>query len=128
MTIDPKPQHVLLTEARFGDAGPVAARLRAAGARVSTCHADAGLCRALAPGSRCPLDTRTDPVDLFVDVRGADDELTTREYGVVCALRANRPVFVVEADPLVAATAPVGLAARVTVTSVDRLADALAAR
>lgn len=95
---------------------------------MSTCHADSGLCRALAPGSRCPLDGRADPVDLVVDVRGADDGLTVREYGVVCALRAGRPVFVVEADPLVGPVAPAGLAARVTVASVAGLAAALAGR
>ncbi|MFC7615409.1 hypothetical protein ACFQV2_19785 [Actinokineospora soli] len=64
----------------------------------------------------------------MVDVRGADEELTIREYGVVCGLRAGRPVFVVEGDPLVPPVAPVGLASRVTVTSVDRLAGAIASR
>ncbi|MGX7829594.1 hypothetical protein ACTG9Q_31340 [Actinokineospora sp. 24-640] len=123
-----REQHVLLTEARFGDAEPVAARLRETGAQVSTCHGDSGLCRALAPGSSCPLDGRVDRVDLVVDVRGTDEELTVREYGVVCALRAGRPVFVVEADPLVEPAAPAGLTARVTVTSVARLATALAGR
>ncbi|MFC5286751.1 hypothetical protein ACFPM7_06785 [Actinokineospora guangxiensis] len=123
-----RAQHVLVTEARFGDADPVADRLRAAGARVSTCHSSSGTCRALAPGQRCPLDVRGDPVDLVVDVRDADEELTVREYGVVCGLRAGKAVFVVGAHPLVPPSAPTGLARRVTVTSADSLADALARR
>jgi hypothetical protein len=123
-----REQHVLLTEARFGDAVAAAERLRAAGARVSTCHTRSGTCRALAPGHRCPLDVRDDPVDVVVDVRGADEELLVREYGVVCGLRAGKTAFVIGADPLVPPCAPDGLAHRVTVTSVDSLVRALTGR
>ena len=87
--------HILLTEARFGDADALALRLRDLDVRVTTCHGHAGFCRALELGARCPLDNLTDRVDLVVDVRGAGDELTTREYGVICAERSKRPAWIV---------------------------------
>jgi hypothetical protein len=102
--------HVLVTEARFGDADRLARRLREAGARVSMCHDRAGYCRVLRPGGRCPLDAITDPADLVVDVRGAGEDLTVREYGVVCAVRAMRDVVVVPADPGIPVVVPAGLA------------------
>ncbi|PXY22310.1 hypothetical protein [Prauserella muralis] len=104
--------HVLVTEAYFGDSAGTVRRLREAGCRVSTCHTEAGLCKALAPGSRCPLDV-LDGVDLLVDVRSVGDELTAREFGTVCAVRARVPVVVVGADPDRRPTLPIGLESRV---------------
>ena len=101
--------HVLVTESRFGAAGRIVERLRAAGVRVSTCHDRVGFCRALGPGRRCPLDDRTDPIDLVVDVRGAGEELTARELGAVCAVRAMLGVFIVPQDPSMVAVVPAGL-------------------
>ncbi|PRX45858.1 hypothetical protein B0I33_1084 [Prauserella shujinwangii] len=103
--------HVLVTEARFGDSAETVRRLREDGCRVSTCHTRAGLCKALAPASRCPLDEQA-AVDLLVDVRSGDDELTAREFGAVCAVRARVPVAVVDADPDRAPVLPIGLEAR----------------
>ncbi|HET8643542.1 MAG TPA: hypothetical protein VFM37_16520 [Pseudonocardiaceae bacterium] len=102
--------HVLVTEAQFGNAERIVRRLREQGVRVSTCHDRVGYCRVLAPGGRCPLDDFTDPVDLVVDVRGVGDELTAREYGVACAVRAMRDVVVVPVEPGLPATVPAGLA------------------
>lgn len=100
--------HVLITETLFGDADEVAELLHGAGCHISRCHERAGICRALAPGRRCPLDDG-DPVDLVVDVRAPLPELTAREYGAVCAVRARIPLVVVsttDGEPVV----PDGLA------------------
>jgi hypothetical protein len=83
--------HVLVTEAQFGDADPLAERLRQIGCRVSRCHNSAGICQALAPGGRCPLDG-ADPIDLVVDVRPPVSDLTAREFGAICGIRARIPV------------------------------------
>ena len=88
--------HVLITEARFGDADDVVTSLRGAGCHVTRCHERVGICRALAPGGHCPLDGR-DHVDLVVDVRARLPELTAREYGAVCAVRARIPLAIVSA-------------------------------
>ncbi|HEX5115128.1 MAG TPA: hypothetical protein VFW65_08015 [Pseudonocardiaceae bacterium] len=56
---------VQVTEAMFGESAPVQAALRAAGHDVIACHGDTGLCLALQPGRRCPLDLLTS-VDLMV--------------------------------------------------------------
>lgn len=85
---------VLITEALFGDSDDLAETLHGVGAHVSRCHERAGICRALAPGRRCPLDER-DGVDLVVDVRAQLPELTAREYGAVCAVRARIPLVIV---------------------------------
>jgi hypothetical protein len=91
--------HVLLTEAQFGDGDRLAQRLRELGVRVTLCHDRVGYCQVLRPGGRCPLDGFTDLVNAVVDVRGAGAELTAREYGAVCAVRAGRPVWIVGTDP-----------------------------
>jgi hypothetical protein len=111
---------VQMTEATFGESAPVAAALRAAGHEVTACHGDTGICLALQPGRRCPLDTVAS-VDLMVDVRGQEPELTAREFGVVCALRDRVPVAVIGADPTVPPAVPAGIASRVTVTTLNEL-------
>lgn len=116
--------HVLVTEARFGAADRIVERLRESGVRVSTCHDRVGYCRALGPGRRCPLDDITDPVDLVVDVRGVGEELTAREFGVVCGVRAMRGVFVVPADPGLAPVVPAGLRTFATGVTEDELIEA----
>ncbi|MFI5589487.1 hypothetical protein ACIA5G_30850 [Amycolatopsis sp. NPDC051758] len=113
--------HVLLTEASFGDAEFLVQPLRDTGCLVSRCHSRAGLCRALAPGGRCPLDEPFAQPDLVVDVRGQGAELTAREFGVVCAIRDNVPVALVSPDPDVRAEIPPGLENRVTVIDVEGL-------
>ncbi|MFB9928546.1 hypothetical protein ACFORO_29675 [Amycolatopsis halotolerans] len=113
--------HVLLTEAKFGDSDAFCRPLRDNGCRVSRCHSREGFCLALAPGTSCPLDDRADPPVLAVDVRGAGDEITTREFGIVCALRALVPVVLVPPEPGLPVTVPAGLADRVTVTDAESL-------
>lgn len=118
--------HVLITEAQFGDAERIGRRLREMGVRVSTCHERVGYCRALRPGGRCPLDAFTDPVELVVDVRGVGAELTIREYGVACALRAMRDVVVVPAEPELPVTVPAGLSEVVTGITEQELVEVIA--
>lgn len=101
--------HVLVTESHFGEADRLVERLDAIGVQVSRCHDEVGECRVLAPGGHCPLDTLTNPAELVVDVRGAGAELTVREYGTVCAVRARRPVWLVGTDPQVPVVVPPGL-------------------
>jgi hypothetical protein len=101
--------HVLVTEAQFGDGDRLARRLREFGIRVTTCHDRVGFCQALVPGGRCPLDDLAGPVDVVVDVRGPGEELTAREYGAVCAVRAGRPLWIVGPDPDAPAAVPVAL-------------------
>ncbi|EHR50958.1 hypothetical protein SacmaDRAFT_2717 [Saccharomonospora marina XMU15] len=115
--------HVLVTEANFGDSARVLPRLRDLGCRVSTCHTATGLCRALEPGSRCPLD-EPGGVDLLVDVRSVGEELTAREFGAVCAVRARVPTAVTDADTGRVPTVPIGLENHVTAVPADGLADA----
>jgi hypothetical protein len=112
--------HVLVTESSFGESTRVAASLRALGCQVSTCHSTVGICRAFAPGDRCPLDGGY-PVDLVVDVRDQSEQVTAREYGVVCGTRARLPVALVSADPEIPVCVPPGLESRVIGTTVDRL-------
>lgn len=113
--------HVLLTEAKFGDCDALYQPLRDNGCRVSRCHTREGFCLALGPGTTCPLDDRADPPVLAVDVRGTGDEITTREFGIVCALRALVPVVLVPPEPGLPVTVPAGLADRVTVTDAESL-------
>jgi hypothetical protein len=104
--------HVLVTEAHFGDGDRLVGALRAIGVQVTRCHDRVGYCRALRPGDHCPLDREPlyrEPVDFVVDVRGAGTELTAREYGAVCAVRAQRPVWVVPAHPSMPAQVPLAL-------------------
>lgn len=116
--------HVLVTEAKFGDSDRLVERLRRLGCRVSTCHGQSGLCRVLAPGDHCPLD-RHEPVDLMVDVRDGCDELTSREFGTVCAIRAEVPLLIVGVDPAVPAVVPAGLQRFARAVSADHLSDAV---
>lgn len=113
--------HVLLTEAKFGDCDALAQPLRDNGCRVSRCHSREGICRALVPGLSCPLDDRADPPVLAVDVRGSGDEITAREFGVVCALRKQVPVALVPPEPGLPVAAPAGLADLATVTDAATL-------
>jgi hypothetical protein len=118
--------HVLLTEAMFGDADELADQLRAFGCHVSRCHSRAGICRALAPGGACPLDG-LDPLDLMVDVRSSIPELTAREFGVVCALRARMPVVIVPVGDGVSMV-PAGLEHRTIAVTREQLLQACRAR
>lgn len=113
--------HILVTESRFGDADRLIERLRATGVRVTRCHDEVGECRVLAPGGRCPLDDLTDTAQVVVDVRGAGEEITAREYGVVCGVRAMRPVWLVGVDPEVPVVVPAGLRDVALVTTEDDL-------
>ncbi|MEV0067911.1 MULTISPECIES: hypothetical protein [unclassified Amycolatopsis] len=116
--------HVLLTEATFGDCDPLYQPLRDNGCRVSRCRWQAGVWRALAPASSCPLDDVTDPPGLMVDVRDGGGGVTAREFGVVCALRARVSVVLVAPAPGVRAPAPAGLANRATIADVRTLLGA----
>ena len=112
---------VLVTEAAFGESASVAAAWRAAGRDVTTCHGDTGVCLALQTGRRCPLDT-LGAVDLMLDVRGQEPELTAREFGVVCALRDRVPVAVVGVvNPSVRPSVPAGLESRVVVATLEKV-------
>lgn len=114
--------HVLITEARFDDAQEVAERLHDAGCHVTRCHDRVGICRALAPAGHCPLDNR-EPVDLVVDVRAASPELTAREYGAVCAVRARIPLAIVSATDELPVVPP-GLERRAAAVTRTELLDA----
>lgn len=96
------PHHeldIVLTEASEGDCDAAAAELSASGHRVHRCHpaqdpaADPEhRCVAWRPGGRCPLTT--EPVDLVIDVRGADGPETPREQAAMCAHLAGVPLIV----------------------------------
>src|ERR1700753_2608005 len=100
--------HVLVTESAFGESARLVASLRRIGTQVSTCHGRVGVCRAFAPGDRCPLD-RGHPADLVIDVRDQSAQLTARESGVVCGTRAQLPVVLVSATREVPVLVPAGL-------------------
>jgi hypothetical protein len=89
--------HILVTESRAGCSTRLVAQLRELGCRVSTCHDRGSVCVAIAPGGGCPLDG-AEPVGAVVDVHGDDAELTAREYGAVCGVRARRQVVFVDVD------------------------------
>jgi|GEM_PF-5458165 len=113
--------HVMVTEARFGDSDRLVQLLRTIGVRVTPCHDRVGYCRVLRPGGHCPLDRAADQVDLVVDVRDAGTELTAREYGAVCGVRARRPVWIVSPDLDTPTAAPAALRDNVTVVSEQEL-------
>lgn len=82
--------HVLVTEQSPGQSDDLARRLRYLGCVVSTCHdSSTDICNGVVPGG-CPLEGRQ-PADMVVAVRG-ERELTAREYGAVCGVRAGLPV------------------------------------
>jgi hypothetical protein len=110
--------HVLVTESAFGESTRMVASLRRLDCQVSTCHGTVGICRAFAPGDRCPLDGGH-PVDLVIDVRDQSAQLTAREYGVVCGTRARLPVVLVSTTPEVPVCVPAGLESRVTGATED---------
>jgi hypothetical protein len=116
--------HILVTEAHVGAGERLAQRLRDLGVRVSTCHDRVGSCRVLRQAGRCPIDASSDPVDLVVHVRGASEELTASEYGLMCAVQAMRNVVIVCADPASPAVVPVGLRGRATATAEEQLIEA----
>jgi len=113
--------HILVTEAHFGDSTRLVERLRALGVEVTNCHDKVGYCRVLQPGGRCPLEAFTVNIDLVVDVRGSSEDLTAREYGAVCAVRAMRPVWIVPADPSVPAVVPAGLRSHAIAATEEQL-------
>ncbi|HEY2724880.1 MAG TPA: hypothetical protein VGI84_09355 [Pseudonocardiaceae bacterium] len=115
--------HVLVTEAIFGESDTAVAELRAMGHQVSTCHGDGGMCRAVSEGTGCPLDDSR-PVDLVVDVRGFQPDLTAREFGAVCAIRAGVPVALVSTVAHQRACFPAELAHRAWSYSADQLSEA----
>jgi hypothetical protein len=118
--------HVLVTESVFGDADAARRELCARGHEVSTCHGDGGVCRAVAPGGTCPLDAQR-PVDLVIDVRGLDGkELTTREYGAVCAIRAGVPLALLSTIPSQRPPLPAELARHAWTYPGDQLGKACA--
>jgi hypothetical protein len=84
----------LVTESRAGCSARLVSELRELGCRVSTCHDAATVCMAVALGGGCPLDG-AEPASVVVDVRADDAELTAREYGAVCGVRARRQVVFV---------------------------------
>jgi hypothetical protein len=86
---------VLVTESKPRAAGDVRVALVLRGHQVFTCHADGAddfTCAGVHDVGACPLDLGM--VDVVVDVRDEDNEFTTREYGVVCARRADVPVVI----------------------------------
>ena len=117
--------HVLVTEARPGSSARLVRRLRKQGCEVSTCHDGPTVCRAVAPGGGCPLDG-FGPAGVVVDVRDGDGELTAREFGVVCGIRARRQVVFVDADEDRAATVPDGLNPHMAAVRMPALVQACA--
>ena len=104
--------YVLVTEQNPGQGKDLARRLRYLGCTVSTCHdGSADVCKGVVPGG-CPLEGRL-PADLVVAVRG-ERELTAREYGTVCGLRAGVPVVLTGLDWQDKPPVPDGLRRRVS--------------
>jgi hypothetical protein len=87
---------VLVTESKPGLANSVRYDLVAHGHHVFVCHSDGTddfHCAGVQGHGPCPLDFGM--VDVLVDVRDKDADFTAREFGVVCARRAEVPVVVV---------------------------------
>lgn len=104
--------HVLVTEQNPGQATELARRLRYLGCTVSTCHDNTtDICNGVVPGG-CPLEGRR-PADLVITVRG-ERELTAREYGAVCGVRAGLPVVLTGLDWQDKPPVPDGLRSRAT--------------
>ena len=117
--------HLLVTESRAGCSARLVARLRELGCRVSTCHDSPTACRAVTPGGGCPLDGM-DPAGIVVDVRDGDGELTAREFGVVCGVRARRQVVFVDVDEDRQAAVPRGMNPHMTCVHMAALVRACA--
>lgn len=117
--------HVLVTEAKPGSSARLVARLRELGCKVSSCHDSPTACRAVAPGGGCPLDG-ADPAGVVVDVRSGDGELTAREFGVVCGVRARRQVVFVDADENLEPLIPRGMNPHMTAVRISALMRACA--
>lgn len=87
---------VLVVESNVGAGDEAIRELRAAGHRAHTCFAQ-GMetfpCRALFAGGRCPLDEPGVDVALLLRAHPWPSP-TSRERGVVCALRAGVPLVV----------------------------------
>ena len=86
---------VLVTGTEGWAVGHAAQLLRDAGFTVATCH-DEGAplfpCRGLTGDGRCPID---DGVNVVLTVRPHPlPQLTRREVGVICGLRAGLPLVV----------------------------------
>jgi hypothetical protein len=104
--------HVLVTEQNPGQCAELARRLRYLGCVVSTCHdGSTDICNGVVPGG-CPLEGSS-PADLVIGVRG-EREMTAREYGVVCGLRAGLPVVLTGLDWQDKPPVPDGLRNRVS--------------
>ncbi|MFC0432062.1 hypothetical protein [Kutzneria buriramensis] len=82
--------HVLVTEQNPGQSAELALKLRYLGCVVSTCHnSSTDVCKGVVAGG-CPLEGRG-PTAMVVAVRD-ERELTAREFGAVCGVRAGVPV------------------------------------
>jgi hypothetical protein len=113
--------HVLVTEQDPGQGADLARRLRYLGCKVSTCHDGSGdVCKGVVLGG-CPLEGWRS-VDLVVAVR-RERELTTREYGAVCGLRAGVPVMLTGVDWQDKPPVPDGLRPRVSAVRSNALLD-----
>jgi hypothetical protein len=92
---------ILLTETRAGDSATIERIARYRGVEIARCQPTIGHvtpCISLCRGVACPLD---DHVDAVIDVHAdGTDALSTRELGVVCAMRAGLPIVVVGDNPL----------------------------
>ncbi|AHH96946.1 hypothetical protein GCM10010174_73960 [Kutzneria viridogrisea] len=117
--------HVLVTEQIAGDCADLVHALRELGCVVSTCHDAGGVCTAMSSARRCPLDGEP-RVDLLVDVRAGGTEMTVREFGAICAARAELPVMLVAPERLRRPTVPWGLHGRATAVRMSALLDACA--
>jgi hypothetical protein len=117
--------HVLVTESKAGASDRLVSRLRELGCRVSTCHDGLTACRAVAPGGGCPLDG-LDPAGVVVDVRDGGGDLTAREFGAVCGVRARRQVVFVDVDEDKAASVPTGMNPHMAAVHMPALVQACA--
>ena len=63
-------------------------------------------------------------MDLVVDVRGAGEQLTVREYGVICAVRAMRQVKILPAERGMPVVVPSGLRDLTATMTEDQLVAA----
>jgi hypothetical protein len=108
---------ILVIEDDIGSSTDVILDLVEAGHRVVRCQpvgSTVDPCTGLT-GATCPLD---EPVDATVQVHDGEDDITTRELGVVCAGRAGIPIVNVGTARSRVATVR---------TTGDRLLDTLAA-